>query len=112
VLVASVGLLVSCGHEDVSSSTFSDGTHWSITDCSTVVGGGALGPRAATPPVAVNRYVVPGRVGHYPIPTTGWHVLRTRSTTVEFGSGKNLLLVTKVANEWAVTDYALCVKHD
>jgi hypothetical protein len=39
-------------------------------------------------------------------------VLRTRSTTVEFGSGKNLLLVTKVANEWAVTDYALCVKHD
>lgn len=111
VFVSSAGLLVSCGSHDVSGGTFSDGTHWSITDCGTVVGGGGRGPRAATPQAAVNRDVAHGTVGHYPIPTTGWHVLRTRSTTVEFGSGKNLLLVTRGANQWAVTDYELCVKQ-
>lgn len=112
VLTSSATLLVSCAHDaGDTSSMFSDGTHYTITDCGTVIGGGGLGPPAATPQAAVNRYVAHQTIGHYPAPTTGWHVLRTRSTTVEFGAGKNLLLVTKGANQWAVTDYALCVKQ-
>ena len=109
----SAGLLLACtGHSD-SSSTFSDGTPWSISDCGRVgSGGGFAGPPAATPQEALNKYAAHIPPGNAPIPTTGWQVLRQRPVTVEFKSGKDLVLVTKVGDMWKLTDYAVCVKQD
>jgi hypothetical protein len=112
-LAAATSLLAACVgvRSDQASSTFSDGTKWSISGCDSVSSaGGFSGPVAASAQAAVDKYVAGGSTGRDPIPTTGWHVLRRKATSIEFGSGKDLLLVTERADTWKVTDYAVCVK--
>ena len=105
ILFVAAGAMVAC--HQATSSTFSDGTSWSISDCSDVEDAdlGAVGPFAATPGEAVTKFVANRK--HFP--KTGWHVLKHKPTTVEFRSGKDLLLVTKEGTPWTVTEYAICV---
>ena len=112
-VAAAMSLLAACSRagDGEASSTFSDGTKWSISGCDAGVGaGGASGPMVASPEAAVAQYVAKGSTGRDPIPRTGWHVLRRKATSVEFESGKDLLLVTNSAGSWKVTDYAVCLK--
>jgi hypothetical protein len=93
-VAAAMSLLAACSRagDGEASSTFSDGTKWSISEA------------------AVAQYVAKGSTGTDPIPRTGGHVLRRTATSIEFESGKDLLLVTNSAGSWKVTNYAVCLK--